>query len=83
MEEPPAASPSHATPSSSADAGLPALSSADLDAIRRQLIELQVARDAVTAPYFDAIQAFLDRQRADAGPGSGTEQPSGGLEVVN
>ena len=59
------------------------LSSADLDAIRRQLIELQVARDAVTAPYFDAIQAFLDRQRANAGSGSGTEQPSGGLEVVN
>ncbi len=48
----------------------------DLDAIRQQLMQLQVARDNVTAPYFDAIQAFLDRQRTD------NAQPSSGLELV-
>lgn len=57
------------------------LTEADLDAVRQQLIQLQVARDAATAPYFDAIQAFLDGQRA--GAQQPQQQPqSGGLELV-
>lgn len=42
------------------------LTSADLDALRQQLAQLQAARDDATAPFFDAIQNFLDSRTGAA-----------------